>query len=111
RTTVKADALPALMCHIIERIDALCAEKGVGFRAMLHEHLHGARVSPEMKADFLAVCRGRGLPVTEITTQIRKDVPDYRELIAADDCHWSRKGNERVAEIIRRALAERVVTR
>jgi hypothetical protein len=103
-TGVPYEETPRLLCHILTQIQVVCAARDLPFTALFFEHLDKPQVSEGMREEFIALCREQGLNVPVITPEIRAESKDVGSLLAADRWHWSRRGNERVSQIIQRYL-------
>jgi hypothetical protein len=107
QTNVPYEETPVLMCEIVKRIQELCDHHQVPLVAVLFEHLDKPQVSENLKNEFIDRCRAQGIRVDVITDQIRAGVDDFHKLLAVDNWHWSRMGNERVSRLIQERLKKR----
>jgi hypothetical protein len=105
-TNVPYEETPQLMCRIIKEIQSLCDDPKIPLTILLFEHLDKPQVTAEMRDEFVRRCKDQGVQVEVITPELRAGVKDFHTLLALDNWHWSRAGNERVSGIIRRRLMD-----
>jgi hypothetical protein len=101
-TNVPYEETPRLMCQIIKQIQELCESHQLHFVPVLFEHLDKPQVTEDMKNEFVKRCKAEGIQVDVITQELMAGVEDFHTLLAVDNWHWSRQGNEKVSHIIQR---------
>jgi hypothetical protein len=100
-TNTPYEQTPRLMCQITKQIHALCQKSKLPLTILLFEQLDKPQVTPELRDEFVRLCQDEGIKIEVITHQLRAGVEDFHTLLAVDNWHWSRAGNQKVSQIIR----------
>ena len=110
-TNVPYEETPRLMSHIVKQIQELCDSHRLPLIPVLFEHLDKPQVPEDMKNEFVKRCKAEGIQVDVITQELTAGVKDFHTLLAVDNWHWSRLGNEKVSHIIQRRFKESPVAK